>query len=76
MALMYVLAMIDILDYGHKAAIEYGEIRADLQKRGCPIGNMDMLIAAHAKSANMALVTNNIREFERIHGLSIEDWSI
>jgi tRNA(fMet)-specific endonuclease VapC len=74
-ALTNFLSLITLLAYDDMAAHEYGKIRADLQKRGCIIGNMDMLIAAHAKSVNMTLVTNNTKEFARIHGLTIEDWA-
>jgi tRNA(fMet)-specific endonuclease VapC len=75
-ALIKFLSLIDVLPYDDKVAQEYGKIRADLQKRGCLIGNMDMLIAAHAKSVHMILVTNNTKEFERIGGLRIEDWCV
>jgi tRNA(fMet)-specific endonuclease VapC len=64
-----------VLPYDDRAAKEYGILRTDLQKRGCLIGNMDMLIAAHAKSLDMTVVTNNTREFERVQGLAVEDWS-
>ena len=63
-----------ILDFDSGSAMEYGRIRADLQKKGTPIGQMDMLIAAHAKSKNLTLITNNVSEFERIADLQIEDW--
>jgi len=74
-ALIKFLAIIDLLAYDDRAAQEYGRLRTDLQRRGCMIGNMDMLIAAHAKSIGMTLVTNNAREFGRVRGLKIEDWS-
>jgi tRNA(fMet)-specific endonuclease VapC len=64
----------DLLDYGGAAAFEYGRIRAALRRAGTPIGPLDMLIAAHAKSQNLALVTNNTREFERVSGLELADW--
>jgi tRNA(fMet)-specific endonuclease VapC len=54
----------------------YGEIRAQLEKDGCPIGSMDLLIAAHARSLNVTLVTNNTGEFKRIRGLQVENWAI
>ena len=63
-----------ILPFDSDAAHEYGKIRADLEKIGSPIGSMDMLIAAHAKSQKLILVTNNIKEFIRVDGLNIEDW--
>ena len=56
------------------AARHYGIIRALLRKRGTPIGNNDLLIAAHARSLNFVLVTNNIREFDRVPDLSLENW--
>lgn len=52
----------------------YGELRAILEKKGQTIGNNDLWIAAHAVGAELSLVTNNIREFERIPGLDIENW--
>lgn len=53
----------------------YGTIRADLEKRGATIGNNDLWIAAHALARGLTLITNNEREFRRIHGLKIENWS-
>jgi len=53
----------------------YGQIRADLEKIGRPIGNNDLWIAAHALSSGLTLVTNNAREFERISNLKIESWA-
>ena len=57
------------------AAREYGYIRAELEKKGRPIGAMDMLIGAHARALGAILVTNNVREFRRITSLPIEDWT-
>jgi tRNA(fMet)-specific endonuclease VapC len=74
-ALMKFLSIVDILPYDDKAALEYGKIKADLKRRGCIIGAFDMQIAAHAKSANCILVTNNTKEFERVKGLQIENWA-
>jgi len=68
------LTLVDILTFDDRAAVDYGLIRADLQKRGMVIGPLDMLIAAHARSHNLALVTNNKSEFERVEGLSVIDW--
>ena len=65
---------LDIALFDEKAALAYGGIRATLEKAGTPIGAMDMLIAAHAVSLGVALVTNNTREFSRIPGLRIVDW--
>jgi tRNA(fMet)-specific endonuclease VapC len=63
-------------EWGSEAALAYGKIRADLQRRGEIIGNNDMLIAAHALSLGATLVTNNIREFSRINSLKLEDWTL
>ena len=65
----------DILAFDDQAAIEYGKICADLQKKGTPIGTMDTLIAAHAKANGLTLVTNNVREFERVQSLKVENWA-
>ena len=72
-ALEKFLTPIEIIDYGYEATIEYGKIRAELEKKGVPIGPLDMLIASHAKSLDVILVTNNVREFERISGLKTEN---
>ena len=69
------LDIVDIFLFDTKAAEEYGKICAYLQRQGTPIGIMDMLIAAHALSQNLTLVTNNVREFERVPNLQIENWS-
>lgn len=74
-ALLRFLAPISVLPFGSAAASEYGEIRAYLQQQGTPIGPLDMLIAGHARSEDMILVTNNVREFERVPGLEIENWA-
>ncbi len=63
-----------VLPWDEKAADHYGSIRAILEKSGTPIGSMDMLIAAHARSCRLTLVTNNKREFDRIPELEITDW--
>lgn len=73
-ALAAFLSIMTVLPFGDSAAIEYGRVCADLQKRGTPIGTMDMLIAAHAKSQGLTLVTHNTREFERVTGLKLDDW--
>lgn len=74
-ALEKFLTPIEIIDYGYDATIEYGKIRAELEKKGVPIGPLDMLIASHAKSLDVILVTNNVKEFERIAGLRTENWT-
>jgi tRNA(fMet)-specific endonuclease VapC len=65
---------LDVLDYGAKAAQHYGQIRAALELRGTPIGVNDLHIAAHARSEGLTLVSNNMREFERVDGLLLENW--
>lgn len=67
-------ARLDVLDYGRKAAAHYGEIRADMERKGTPIGVNDLHIAAHARSEGLILVTNNLREFKRVKGLRTENW--
>ena len=66
--------LVEILLFDALASAEYGRVRTALEKAGTPIGALDTLIAAHAKSLNLTLVTNNIREFQRVEGLLIEDW--
>ncbi len=63
-----------VLDYGAKAAAHYGEIRANLERQGIPIGVNDLHIAGHARSEGLTLVTNNLKEFERVEGLRMENW--
>ena len=69
------LAEIDTLPFDVPADVEYGRIRAELEVAGKPIGGNDLLIAAHARSLDMILVTNNVREFERVGRLTIENWT-
>ncbi|MCL2020128.1 MAG: type II toxin-antitoxin system VapC family toxin [Oscillospiraceae bacterium] len=70
------LATVEILPFDTLAAMEYGRIRAALKRAGTPIGLMDTLIAAHAKAAGLVCVTNNVREFGRVEGLAVEDWTV
>ena len=74
-ALMMFLAGISILPFGADAALEYGAIRYKLKTQGIIIGGNDMLIAAHARSQGLTLVTHNTREFSRVADLQIEDWA-
>jgi tRNA(fMet)-specific endonuclease VapC len=67
-------ARLDVLAYSHEAAMHSGQLRAELQRIGKPIGPYDQMIAGHARSLGMILVTNNVREFERVPGLRVEDW--
>lgn len=75
-AMMLFLSPISILEFDNYAAEEYGKIRADLERKGTLIGPMDMLIAAHARSEGLVLVTNNTREFNRVEDLHVENWTI
>jgi len=61
--------------FDEAAAQAYGRLRATLAQRGTPIGPLDTLIAAHALSLDATLVSNNVREFSRVPGLRVEDWS-
>jgi len=74
-ALLAFVAPIQVLAYDDRAAGAYGAIRAALEVAGLSIGPLDTLIAAHALSAGVTLVTANVREFSRVPGLRIEDWS-
>ncbi|MDD6207710.1 MAG: type II toxin-antitoxin system VapC family toxin [Clostridiales bacterium] len=74
-ALALLLANIEIMDFDSLAAESYGKVRADLEKAGTPIGSLDMMIAGHAKSKGYIVVTNNTKEFERVKGLKIENWT-
>jgi tRNA(fMet)-specific endonuclease VapC len=62
------------VSFNENAAAKYGEIRAFLDARGKPIGAYDMMIAAHALSLGLTLVTNNVREFNRVPDLQVENW--
>ena len=64
-----------IYNFDKNAAKEYANIRASLEKKGQIIGSNDLLIAAHAKSLNSILVTNNTKEFKRVSELNLEDWT-
>lgn len=66
---------LEVLEYGNKAAAHYGDIRADLERKGTVIGVNDLHIAGHARSEGMILVTNNLREFERVEGLRVDNWA-
>ncbi|WP_273847306.1 type II toxin-antitoxin system tRNA(fMet)-specific endonuclease VapC [Rubrobacter calidifluminis] len=74
-ALQQFLLPLEIVSFGEEATASYGKVRASLEKRGTPIGPLDTLIAAHALSLDATLVTNNTREFVRVHGLQLEDWT-
>lgn len=69
------LLPLERVSFDENAALHYGEIRTILEAKGTIIGAHDLFIAAHAKSINATLVTNNTREFQRVSDLRVEDWS-
>jgi len=69
------ISRLDVLTYGSKAAAHYGEIRAELERKGTPIGVNDLHIAGHARSEGLTLVSNNLREFERVDALRLVNWA-
>ena len=73
-ALTEFLGPLEVLDFPAAASAAYGEIRAHLQRAGTPIGNYDLLLAAHALHGRLTLVTNNVREFKRVPDLQTENW--
>lgn len=68
------VSRLEILPYGEKAAAHYGDIRATLERQGKIIGVNDLHITAHARSEGLVMVTNNLKEFERVAGLRTENW--
>ena len=74
-ALALLLANIEIMNFDSLAAESYGKIRADLEKADTPIGPLDMMIVGHAKALGYTVVTNNTKEFERVKGLKLENWT-
>ena len=73
-ALEMFLAPLTILSFDERALWVYGDLRAELERQGTPIGALDTMIAAHALSRQCTLVTNNTREFARVPGLALENW--
>jgi tRNA(fMet)-specific endonuclease VapC len=73
-AIEHFTARLEVLAFSPKAAAHYGQVRAALERLGRPSGSNDMLIAAHARSEGMIIVTNNEREFVHIDGLHVENW--
>lgn len=66
----------EVMDFDKNSALAYADIRVELESTGKIIGSNDLLIAAHAKGSDAVLVTNNTKEFEKVNGLSIENWVI
>ena len=75
MAFERFLKNISVLPFDESAAKEYGEIRAQLEQLGKPIGGNDLFIAAHCRTLNYVLVSHNLKEFSRVKNLKIEDWT-
>ncbi len=69
-------ARLEVLPFGKKAAAHSGQVRAQLEAAGTPIGPYDLMIAGHARSEGLVLVTNNTNEFERVDGLRLENWAL
>jgi tRNA(fMet)-specific endonuclease VapC len=65
---------VEVIEFDAKAAYHFGQIRAELYAKGRPIGPYDMMIAGHARSEGLILVSNNEKEFERVSGLRMENW--
>ncbi len=68
-------ARLDVVPFDSQAAIHFGQVRAELAKSGKLIGAYDLMIAGHARSRGLILVTNNLREFKRVPGLRVENWA-
>ena len=73
-ALEMFLAPLTILPFDAPAVWVYGDLRADMERRGTPIGSLDTMIAAHALSQHALLITNNTREFAKVPGLQLDNW--
>jgi tRNA(fMet)-specific endonuclease VapC len=73
-ALLQFMSPLVIAEFDTEAAFSYGQIRAELERRGIPIGSLDTLIAGHAASMDVTLVTNNERELSQVPGLIVENW--
>ena len=68
------LARLEVMNFDSAAATHAGQIRAELAKRGTPIGPYDQMIAGHARSLGLTVVTNNVGEFSRVPGIRLEYW--
>jgi tRNA(fMet)-specific endonuclease VapC len=73
-AIEHFSARLEVLPFSPRAAIHYGQVRAELERAGTPVGTHDMFIGAHARSEGLIVVTNNRREFDRMPGLRVESW--
>lgn len=70
------IAPLEVVAFEPAVTLTYARIRSELEKRGMPIGAMDLLIAAHALSLGLTLVTHNSKEFDRVEGLKVENWFV
>ena len=68
------IARLEVLSFNQQDSIHFGQLRAELEPIGKPIGSYDTMIAAHARSEGLILVTNNMKEFNRVPGLRVENW--
>jgi tRNA(fMet)-specific endonuclease VapC len=73
-SLEHFVARLDVLAFDARAAMHYGQLRAELQRAGTPCGTHDMQIGGHARSEGLITVTNNVREFSRMPGVRTENW--
>jgi tRNA(fMet)-specific endonuclease VapC len=73
-ALDQFVSPLEVAPFDRPATAAYGKLRMTLERKGQSIGSMDLLIAAHALSLQVLLITRNVREFGRVPGLSVEDW--
>jgi tRNA(fMet)-specific endonuclease VapC len=73
-AIEHFVARLDVLPFEAKAAAHYGQVRAELERAGTPCGPHDMQIGGHARSEGLIVITNNIREFNRMPGIRVENW--
>jgi len=67
-------ARLDVMPFDEKAAAHFGQLRAELAKAGKSIGPYDLMIAGHARALGLVLITNNLKEFERVPGLRLDNW--
>ena len=74
-ALEQFVSPLEVASFDRAATAAYGRLRTTLEKKGQPVGSMDLLIAAHAVSLDVRLITHNVKEFGRVPGLRIEDWA-
>lgn len=73
--ILKILSPFKIIDFDSSDGWEYGEIRAELEKKGTIIGGNDIMIAAQAKRRGLIVITNNVKEYKRVYGLQVEDWT-